>query len=65
LQNWRLPPQIQPGIALTGTAIDCDAGRPSTGHSGGSNVAMADGSVRTVAGNVRHPGHQPRLVLFV
>jgi hypothetical protein len=53
LQNWRLPPQIQPSVTRTGgTPEQCDASRPSTGHSSASVVGMGDGSVRTVAAGV-------------
>jgi len=51
--NAYLPPQIQPDIAVvSGSTNQCDTSRPSTGHSSSSIVGMADGSVRTVAGNV-------------
>jgi hypothetical protein len=53
LMNWHLPPQIQPSVTRTGgTPEQCDASRPSTGHSSASVVGMGDGSVRTVAGGV-------------
>jgi prepilin-type N-terminal cleavage/methylation domain-containing protein len=54
LQNWMLPPQVQPGVANAdrGTPRQCDAGRPSSGHAGGSLVCMGDGSVRTVSENI-------------
>jgi prepilin-type N-terminal cleavage/methylation domain-containing protein len=50
MQNWALPPQIQPSVQQVPTGTNqeqCDVGRPSTGH----NVCllcMADGSVRDV-----------------
>ena len=30
--SWALPPMIQPSVARTGTAQDCQAGRPSTAN---------------------------------
>jgi len=52
LQNWAMPPQIQPSIALSTTVENCDTSRPSSGHSSASTVGMSDGSVRTVTGSV-------------
>ncbi len=54
LQNWAMPPQITPSITRTtgNNPEQCDVSRPSTGHTGGSVVAMGDGSVRTVADGV-------------
>ncbi|MBN9118170.1 MAG: DUF1559 domain-containing protein [Planctomycetes bacterium] len=58
MQNWNLPPMIQPTIPATSTALPtpdpnlCDASRPSTGHSSSCQVAMIDGSVRGVSGSV-------------
>lgn len=53
LQNWALPPQIQPALTRTGNNPEqCDSSRPSTGHASNSIVGMADGSVRQIAANV-------------
>lgn len=54
LQNWALPPQIQPTITLTGINPDpkqCDVSRPSTSHAV-AITGMADGSVRAISENV-------------
>jgi prepilin-type N-terminal cleavage/methylation domain-containing protein len=54
LQNWNRPPQITPILTLTGVNPDpnqCDVARASTAHSA-CQVAMLDGSVRLVRGNV-------------
>jgi len=49
--NYQLPPQIQP-FPATGASAVCDQDRASTGHSGGCQVGMMDGSVRTVTAAV-------------
>jgi len=65
--GWNLPPQIQP--ILTGAtpvtpvpANQCDASRPSTGHSMGSLAGMADGSVKSVDGGVSQSTWQAALL---
>jgi hypothetical protein len=63
LQNWNQPPQIQPDIKYTGNvAVQCDAGRPSTGHSNGSVVTLCDGSVKVVSGAVGQPTWQAAIL---
>ena len=54
LQNWQLPPQIQPSYKRNPSAGQerCDVGRPSTGHIAGCQVAMGDGSVRNVTEDI-------------
>lgn len=59
LQNWMLPPQIQPTYKNDGTwnastpnPNICDAGRASTGHSAGCLAVLGDGSVRSVSGDI-------------
>jgi len=55
LKNWALPPQIQPivtNVSATTPTKQCDASRPSTGHSSSSVVGMADGSARLVSGDI-------------
>jgi len=47
MQNWDKPPQIQPVVTVTNGPDQCDSGRPSTAHSAGATLGMADGSVRT------------------
>lgn len=61
LKNWDQTPQIRPRSPLSTTAEltpapdVCDTSRPSTSHNRAALVAMADGSVRSVSGNVTQP----------
>jgi prepilin-type N-terminal cleavage/methylation domain-containing protein len=58
MRNWYLPPQVQPKVAQMQTITTypdpnvCDSSRPSTGHTGGSQVCLGDGSVRTVSESI-------------
>ena len=65
-KNWNLPPQIQPRITATAVGTvdpnQCDAGRPSTGHTGGSLAGMGDGSVRVVGASVSQTTWQAALL---
>jgi prepilin-type N-terminal cleavage/methylation domain-containing protein len=47
-ENYSLPPQIRPNPWNT----KCDRSRPSTGHTGGCQVGLMDGSVRSVSEGV-------------
>jgi len=62
LQNWNQPPLVMPDVTATGTASQCDNSRPSTGHSSGSVVGMADGSVKTVSRSVSQPTWQSAIL---
>jgi len=58
-ENWDQVPQIQPELAAgpPGSPLpnQCDTSRPSSGHPGGSLVAMADGSARVVREGITQP----------
>jgi len=62
LQNWAQTPMVQPDVTATGTANQCDVSRPSTGHSSGSVVGMADGSVKLVSRSVSQPTWQSAIL---
>lgn len=66
LKNWNQPPQIRPlsptSAVLPAAAQNCDSGRPSTSHNRAALVAMADGSVRGVSGNVAQPAWQSAIL---
>ncbi len=53
--GWNMTPQIQPSITVVatgGTQQQCDTSRVSTAHTNAALVCLADGSVRSVNGNV-------------
>lgn len=53
MANWDKPPMSQPSLTRNGNGLtQCDVSRPTAGHAGGTNVGMADGSVRFVAQGV-------------
>jgi prepilin-type N-terminal cleavage/methylation domain-containing protein/prepilin-type processing-associated H-X9-DG protein len=51
LPNGVVTTAMTPQIAIN-SQVNCDPTRPSAAHSGVMNVAMGDGSVRTVAGDI-------------